>query len=89
MHLDWQPLVSALMGGTGVLWIARHYLEKSLQKLDSIPSDLSNIEVKLTKVTTQLEDLPDMKKMIHAHDRDIGVLKAVQKIKSLDSLNGH
>lgn len=80
--MDWQPLVSALLGGTGVLWVARHYLEKSLQRLDSLPSDLANIEVKLTKVTTQLEDLPELKRTVQAHDRDISVLKATSRIKS-------
>lgn len=71
---DMQAVVSALVGGGLVTGIAKFYLQKTAEKLEAIPTQLSDIKSDIRAINVHLQDMAELKKLVRDHDRHITYL---------------
>ena len=75
MDQNWQALISAILGGMGVTAIAKYFLQRSYEKLEELPSQLADLKSEIRVLLFRLEDLSDLKSIVHEHDRKIVALE--------------
>jgi hypothetical protein len=89
--MDWQALLSSVVGGGGVMAIAKYFLASSAAKLEEIPKDIALIKMELAKIEIHVSEIARLKETVREHDRILSILSAQNprmRSDALDHFNG-
>jgi hypothetical protein len=75
MQVEWQNLLSTLLGSSLAVGIAKHFLGNAINRLEALPEKLAEIKAQLSNVQEKLESLDKIQGTLQEHDRKILALE--------------
>lgn len=69
------PILSGVLTGSGAAWLAKAYINKSLEKIEMLDSKIDKIEIQLSAIGVKLDMQNEDHKLVAKHELQLAVLE--------------